>query len=264
MQSWKDYFEAKRIGDYDNAKIILSVLKKENETLGEEFFVTEEIQLLNEAADPEIVKKIDIAILKHPTSHRLLELKSDIVYERALKQKCAVDVIHGINIAIEFLEMSERHFNEMKFRTLSASSLKPNQDWYVTIYDKQNQYLDKKTRMRLSSDSLSTRKGLIDMIDLLKQQVDSYENDKIKQFEQLALFSAILALIITNVQVVTKLSIEKIFVFNISLAITLIFVLTSGSLLLNIGQSNTFYKRWNFWFSVSFALFGYIFYLNVK
>ncbi len=242
----------------------MSALKNENPILGEEFFSVEEVQLLNESSDPEIIKKIDIAILKHPKSHRLLELKSDIVYDLALKQKSAEDAIRGINMAIEFLEMSEGYFNEMKFRALSDSNSRPNQDWYVTIYDKQNQYLDKKTRMRLSSDTLSTRKGLINMIDLLKQRVDSYENDKIKQFEQLALFSAILALIITNVQVVTKLSIEKIFVFNISLAITLIFVLASGNLLLNIGQSGNFYKRWNFWFLITLGLLGCIIYLITR
>ncbi len=261
---WKDYFEAKRVGDYEKAKIILPSLKEKYSGLGDEFFAEQEIQLLIEADDPEIIKKIDIAILKHPNNSRLLEFKSDIVYDRALKQQSVEDAIRGINMAIEFLEMSEERFNNMKFRTLSDLNSKPNQDWYVAIYDKQNQFLDKKTRMRLSSDTLSTRKGLIDMIDLLKQRVDSYENDKVKQFEQLALFSAILALIITNAQVATKLDLDKIFVLNISLAITLIFVLASGNLLLGIGQSEAFYKRWNFWFATSLVLLGGITYLLIR
>lgn len=260
---WKEFDAAKREGDYEKAFTTVKKLQHDYPYLSEHFKL-QELNLCIEIDDPQIVNKIDLALRNYPNSSEIYELKSDIFYRTAFDQENLDAAINLVNQAISFLKTAEMNFEVRKFEALTGTDTQPDQSWIVTTQDTQNKFLDKKMSMNITLQNLTLRRDAANAINSLEQKIEKFEGEKIKQFEQLALFSAILALIITNVQVATKLDLDKIFVLNISLAITLIFVLASGNLLLGVGQSETFYKRWNFWFAVSVILLGGVIYLLVK
>lgn len=81
----------------------------------------------------------------------------------------------------------------------------------------------------------------------LKKMAERYEENKIRQFEQLGLFAAVIALVIANTGLVfnanNPVSLEKIFYYNISFIVSLALLLALGSFYLDIGKKEGDMKR---------------------
>lgn len=260
------YFNAASKKDYDQAFEKIEEIKKEYPLLNKDgFWDVTRIRLYMEMADLDnALKNTNIALMTFPENSDLYEIKSDIIYQSSISLTEIDKIINGIESAIHFINEALQKSDNFKYSILRKKGKKPDPEWFDLIQEKKVGLISKRAEMSATLKAFLNRKHTELLRSDIENKIKIFENEKIKQFEQLGLFSAIIALIITNVQIVPKLSIEKLFVFNISFVLAIIFIISSAILLLEIGEDKSFLSRWKFWFIVSLFLISVIFYLLVR
>ncbi len=186
------------------------------------------------------------AIRKYPENYDLYELRDACLLGRLSRFEKNNDFINLVKNTEELIKNIDQTYlilekalinssNEEKDhiskRMLNSISTK-TQLKILTETGKVNQEM-----IKLSIENKEIKKIIIKINEELKAS-------GIKQFEQLSLLAAFLAIIITNVQNFSKLSIEKIIILNTSLTISLLVVLTLGNFLLDIGRYPEITKQW--------------------
>lgn len=260
---WSDLGRARFEGNFKRAFEIIDKLKGKYPFM-QEFLVADEVSLMIDMGKySNALEAVNDALYGFPNSIRLLDHKSEIIYRLALQEININRATEGIQKAITIISDVINRRSVQRFEHLASKDRVELSDFHYS--DTSQEEL---TRLYARRSDMSTMLKILlvqNQIRIVKNGVDRkikiFNNEKIKQFEQLGLFSAIIALIITNVQIIPKLSIEKIFVFNVSLALVLLFIISGGSLLLEIGQNDSYFKRWKFWFYVSTILLLAITYL---
>lgn len=190
-----------------------------------------------------------------PNDHTLLQQKAELIFESAQS-------IPLIDEAISLIERAENMYDRFESRNKIENYVKdvPGlQSWIINLIQNRSTITATKFNMK------ATRR-LYELLAKTEELETKVESEKVRQFEQLALFSTVIALIITNVQLTPRLDLAQIIILNISLVLALTLSLSLGSMVIDVGNRNRdpLLKQWRFWLSVTLILAGIILYMSVK
>lgn len=163
-----------------------------------------------------------------------LVYKKKFFYSPKSEKSDLSKALHAINLA-------KKHIENLKVRN------------FTELRDNQEQLEKNLTALDIKLIDMEMKKNEIESIlrefKLKKSQRDlanKIEGERVRQFEQLGLFSALIALIITNANFITNsqsLELRKVIVFDISFIFGVSLLLGLGSFYLEIGNKEGDLKR---------------------
>lgn len=195
-----------------------------------------------------------------PDYYEYLQIKGEILFGRGLNS-VPVDK-ELMDQAIQLIIRAENSYSQFETSTPIDTYIKdsPGLQWWVTnlVHN----------RVTLSSTrfSMETLRNINDIYGKISDLESKTEGEKVRQFEQLALFAAIFALIVSNVQMIPKLNLSEILILNAGLVLTFVISLSLGSMVLGVANmpSQPLFRQWRFWLAVSAILLGILLYQKVK
>lgn len=249
-QIWAEADKFYRLRQFEKAILEIDKLIENNPSAT--FYWGIKASILRQLNKPiDAVNIIDQGLAINSTDYTLLQQKAEIIFENATN-------FQQVDEAIQLIDQAEVNFDEVNYTAKLEEQIKdmPSfQNWIVSL-------VQGRTKLATAKQNMQLMRRIFELNNRVDNVDNKLDQDKVKQFETLALFSAVLALIITNVQVAPKLELRQLAVLNLGLIIAITLSFTLGSLSLSIGMKSA--RERKFWLTSILILLGIIYYLLLR